>query len=659
MLRSHGLAVALATGVSAAAIDVLSGVLSGGFWSSLAMAASAAIVLGLFVFLALTLGGLLSFWERRDGSGSNSLSHLTAAALLTTSFAAFMILKFATSRMGFDRTILEALACALPLIGWVLARFVAHRPRLRALAFAFPYWLVATALFEWLRRFPDASGRLPPMLLLSGYVVAMALGAVVALTSGRSGRVERGLVVLASVIAVAPLGASMTNRKGNPAAASMDAPRLVKRVILITVDTLRADAVSGAVTPRLQELSRDSLIFTNAISPAPWTLPAVSSLMTGVSPDVHGGTSVLSKVSSRFETLAERLEGAGYLTAALGSNPVLLPERNLGQGFMEYDFYPRLTSLKSLGAALLKRIWPEEFRLNVSDQDITELALAWVREHRSYDFFLWVHYIGPHQPYSPSPQFSPPSVPPPGMESTFGKFRQVRLGLFVPDATQRAWIQELYRGDVRSTDREVGVFIDGLRDIGLYDDSLIVMTSDHGEEFWEHDGFEHGHTLYQELLAVPLMIKAPGSQRKGAVSGFVSTERVMATVLEACGVRYEPQDIAPPLPLRDAPDTRPEPVVSSFPLYYEDRIAVRFERYWYIRSLLTDVEELYDLEKDAKEQFSIAQSAQQELQRARDLLVGWKERTRALRELYSMEVTERIPLEPRTEQMLRALGYVQ
>ncbi|MGH9335307.1 MAG: sulfatase family protein, partial [Vicinamibacteria bacterium] len=325
----------------------------------------------------------------------------------------------------------------------------------------------------------------------------------------------------------------------------------------------------------------------------------------------------------------------------------------------EYEIYPRSRLLKSLGATVLARIWPTEFRTNVSDGDISDLALDWVREQKASDFFLWVHYFDPHHPYMPPPKFRPGSTPPPQMGPRFREFREVRQGIFVPNADQRAWIQELYRGEVRSTDRHLGTLIDGLRDLGLYDDSLIVITSDHGEEFWEHEGLEHGHSLYREVLAVPLMIKFPGSQTKGEVSDFVSTERVMATVLDACGIRYAPQDVAPPLLLRDGVETHAEPVVSTAPLYYENRIAVRFERYWYIHSLLTDLEELYDLEKDAEERFSIAESAPEELQRARNVLAGWSDRMSALRQLYSIERTNEILLNPSTEESLRSLGYIQ
>jgi arylsulfatase A-like enzyme len=242
------------------------------------------------------------------------------------------------------------------------------------------------------------------------------------------------------------------------------------------------------------------------------------------------------------------------------------------------------------------------------------------------------------------------------VQKGFGRFREVRQGTFSPDAEQRAWIRELYHGEVRSTDENVGALLEGLRELELYDDSLIVLTSDHGEEFWEHDGFEHGHTLYRELLEVPLIVKAPGSRARNEVQGIVSTEQVMSTVLEHCGIEYDRQNLARALSLRS---NEQELVVSGGPLYFEDRVAARFGPFWYIHSLVSDREELYNLETDPVQQSSIAESAPNEIQQARSMLVKWHERMKQVKQVYQTEGTQDLELNPGTIERLRSLGYIQ
>jgi arylsulfatase A-like enzyme len=582
--------------------------------------------------------------------------------ILTTGFAARAILEHASSRSGLERTLLEVIACATPVMALVAVQTWYHRvsDKARSLALALPFCFVLVAALEWLRRFPEESVRIPSSLLLLSYPVAIGCAIALVLMYGRSGRVQSTVNGLAVALALLPVGGLLHRGIDRPPASNGDGQsRRVSKIVLITVDTLRADAVRSELTPEIDEFSREAVVFTKAISPAPWTLPAISSLMTGLNPAVHGRTHPRSTMSPRFVTLAEKLQEAGYLTGSIGRNTFLLPERNLDQGFLHYEFYPRSNVMKSLGAALLRRIWPTEFRLDVSDAEITERALDWISDHRTSDFFLWVHYFGPHQPYLPPDPFRPRGVPPAGVQNGFDRFRAVRQGTFSPDAEQRAWIKELYHAEVRSADQNVGALLEGLRELKLYEGSLILFTSDHGEEFWEHDGFEHGHTLYRELLEVPLIIKAPGSRVRNEVKNVVSTEQIMSTVLEDCGIEYDRRYLAPALFLRSDQQEQQELVVSGGPLYFEERVAARFGSYWYIRSLVSGREELYNMESDPDQQSSIAESAPDEVQRARSMLVKWHEGIEPIKRVYQTEETEEIQLSPGTRDRLRSLGYIQ
>ncbi|MCA9573630.1 MAG: sulfatase-like hydrolase/transferase, partial [Myxococcales bacterium] len=162
-------------------------------------------------------------------------------------------------------------------------------------------------------------------------------------------------------------------------------------------------------------------------------------------------------------------------------------------------------------------------------------GLAWLDAGGDAPSFLWLHYFDVHQPYTPAPRFRPAGEPPPGVGWRFDRFREVRSGHFVPDEAQRDWIARLYLAEVRQLDAELGRLLDALRARGRYDDALIVLVSDHGEELWDHGGFEHGHTVHDELLRVPLFVKLPGARHAGVVRGPVSIEAVAPTVLALCG----------------------------------------------------------------------------------------------------------------------------
>ncbi|MCH7872423.1 MAG: sulfatase-like hydrolase/transferase, partial [Planctomycetes bacterium] len=284
----------------------------------------------------------------------------------------------------------------------------------------------------------------------------------------------------------------------------------IKRVILLTVDTLRADALrvysDGAPpTPNLSALAADSVVFDEAVSPAPWTLPAFSSIMTGLSPTVHQAIRSTSRLPD-VPTLAERMRASGYRTAAIGKNPYLLPLFGLSRGFERYEMYPAPGG-RSLGRALLGWAFPERFALDVTTDGITRKAVRWLTENRERRFFLWLHYFDPHVPYEPPSAYLPKSTPPERIGTSFEDTARLREGYFVPTREEIEWLRGLYHAEVRYVDDNIGVLMAALKRLGIYEETLIVFTSDHGEEFAEHGGYDHGHTLYDELVRVPLFVK--------------------------------------------------------------------------------------------------------------------------------------------------------
>ncbi|UCG70932.1 MAG: sulfatase-like hydrolase/transferase, partial [Thermoplasmata archaeon] len=414
-------------------------------------------------------------------------------------------------------------------------------------------------------------------------------------------------------------------------------------------------------------LGRDGILFTKAISPSPWTLPSVASIMTGLSPSVHMTIGRESKLQDSFRTLAEYMLDAGYFTAAIGSNDFLTSRRNIAQGFIEYNFFPKPSIGKSFGARLLKRVVPSRFRAKVSTHDLTKLACHWIEENYERDFFLWIHYFDPHLPYAPPLDFIKKSAPPQAIGTNFSKLDEVRGGYFVPSLAERDWIRELYGSEVRYVDNSLGSLLDTLKRLNLYEESLIIFTSDHGEEFWEHGGFEHGHTLYNEVLWVPLMIKPPLSVSKKlakkVVSQVITTTSITPTILDICRIGYEKGFLsaAPLSPLweMNSDGFKPGPIISTGQLYYEDQESVIFDGLKYIRSLVTNHEELYDLASDPKEKNCIASLFPNKTQRIGYILREHKETAKKLRKHYGIFKKETIEVDKETIERLKSLGYVQ
>ncbi|HSN87381.1 MAG TPA: sulfatase, partial [Thermoanaerobaculia bacterium] len=407
----------------------------------------------------------------------------------------------------------------------------------------------------------------------------------------------------------------------------------VPRVLLLSIDTLRPDALSSfggqeIRTPHLDALAGDSLTFTRAYSTASWTLPAMASVMTGVSPQVHGALHTRSRVPDGLPTLAETLRRAGYRTSAFVSSTVLGPPANLTQGFDEYRPYPGPWLGRSLGATVL-RSRLSRFRADETPPpDLTDDVTDWLHEQREAPFFLWVHFFDPHAPYGPPRRY---------LKDLQGRTRfegwdeeAIRAGTWVPTAAERDRIRQLYLGEVRWVDDAVGRFLGELKRRKLYDDTLVVLVSDHGEEFWEHDSYGHGHTLYDELLHVPLLVKLPRSARSGRIATPVYTASIFSTILEACAL---PPPLGYPAAaslLRPAGD---RPLHALGLNRFEDRQSVRFGRFKYIRWATSGREELYDLQRDPGEKKNLGVSAPAGLEEGRRLLENFEAEGRKARQL--------------------------
>jgi len=429
----------------------------------------------------------------------------------------------------------------------------------------------------------------------------------------------------------------------------------IKHIILLSVDTLRPDFLScynsdGVNTENIDKLSKDGVLFKNAYAPGPWTLPSFASIMTGLSPYVHMATGKFDKLPSACPTIAEYMRDVGYLTSAIGSNSMLRPATNVSQGFIEYDFFPKFNSL---GVRILKKLF-KKLSGGISTRALTDLAINWLDENKEKDFFLWIHYFDPHRPYTPPDEF---------------KLVQDVKSEQKAESPAKAYHREeenLYKGEIRYIDHNIGKLINSLKKLGIYKSSLIVFTSDHGEEFWEHGYYDHGHTLYNELLRVPLIIKPPNSTQKRTVEANISTEDIMPTILELCKVKYKKEYISgatlTPLWGNNAKAYTSRAVVSSGLLYveeYGDGESVVFGDMKYIRFFKKNNEKLYNLRDDPMENTSIIASHAKQVKQAKNILKAEKKKAKRLKRYYHIKAGEKVAINQDTVQSLKSLGYMQ
>lgn len=537
---------------------------------------------------------------------------------------------------------------------------------IRAVLLALPLLLGSGFLFTWgwaFRRAPAPADS--PTVWVTAFSITGALVVVAALYLARWACVERWLGALALLLAVAPVGVRLFDGSRPPSPAPAARIRAIHKILFLSIDTLRADAVSALNstaprTPSLDSLASDSVVFTRAYSPAPWTLPSFVSMMTGVAPGVHGVKSPAHRMPDTLPTLAEQLRESGYVTAAIGHNPWLRPEHGISRGFGSYDMCPRDEYGGSFGSRLLARLFPDRLKPTLTTPEITRFAADWLREHARDDFFLWLHYFKPHGPYEPPAAHRPQESPPPGMSYRFGEAPAIRMGSLVITPPQRSWVRKLYEGEVRFVDENVGRITAELKRLGIYDETLIVLVSDHGEEFWEHGSFEHGHTLYEELIRIPLFIKLPGQGPTIRENRRVSSGSIYATVLDLCGVKNDPRwhsyrSLAPLLRDGFLGDSQ---ILSDSPLYYEDREAWIQGSTKCIHFRVTDRVEIFDLERDPNEQRDLSMTSPARVREALEHLAAAHKSAEALREHYRIKGEFRSVINPEGLDQLRSLGYV-
>jgi arylsulfatase A-like enzyme len=450
--------------------------------------------------------------------------------------------------------------------------------------------------------------------------------------SSASPRLAPGVgAALAAVLAILP---SCTDASRPP------------NLLLISIDTLRADRLGcygygRPTTPFLDRQAERGVLFEDASATSSWTYPSHASLFTGLYPSRNGATQLKSRVRTEVTMLAEQLAARGYRVDGVVSSTLFLGY-GLERGFEDLE--------------LVEPGGPEP-------SSVTTKAIEWLRASaRERPFFLLVHYLDPHSDYSSLPEFEAPFREPyegPATGRSEQLFQHVQ-GYLRFDADDARHLSNLYDAGVRQQDAELEKLFAYLAEAGLAEETVIVLTSDHGEEFLEHGGVMHGLAQYEESVRVPLLFFGPGVPAGVRVPTPVSLVDVLPTVLELLALPLPPDldglSLRPSWQAAGAPERAlfveadlDPPGPGARTMVPGDDLAVRRGRYKLVLDPTSENARLFDLVADPRETRDVA-GDQAEIARA---LGEELKRFRARR-------AESLPTEPLDAadlEKLEALGY--
>jgi len=331
-------------------------------------------------------------------------------------------------------------------------------------------------------------------------------------------------------------------------------------VVVVVLDTVRRDVAelspSGvSFTPNLDRLASEGTTFTNAWATGPWTVPSHASMLTGLLPSSHGCTGYSTFLSDERRTVAEHLADGGYETVAFFSNP-WLTDRMSGM-------------LRGFDMRYVETGHDDTHIFNIVDQggkETSENIAEWL-DGRSDDrpFLLFVNFLEPHLPYSPPEEVRReflPDLPPRSIITTEWAL-EFNAGVHNPETVDWERVIRLYLGDVATADAYLGGVLQELEKHGLYDNTAIIVTSDHGENLGDNGYMDHQFGLFETLLAVPLVIRTPGQVEPAVRKDPAMLTDVFPTVLELAGLEVPP-DLLHARSLLGEPIHDERPVIAEY-----------------------------------------------------------------------------------------------
>ena len=409
-------------------------------------------------------------------------------------------------------------------------------------------------------------------------------------------------------------------------------PKPNANILIISFDALRADALGlygfdRPTSPRLDAFSQRCLVFDRAYTAAPVTPTSFASAFTGLLPHrvFHDWDLVWR------DTLASRFAESGYVTGAFFNNLQLSVERNFHTGFDTYEVYR-----------------------SVPDEEVVESSLAWLGEHREEKIFAWIHFLSPHSPYDARDMASHLYEP-----EYEGRFQRTSTGKFeTDDPAEIRRLRTLYDGEVLYADGLFGQLLDGLEANGFLDDSIVLVTSDHGEEFMEHGGFQHDR-LTEEHVRIPLLLYHPDLETPGRSQILASNLDLFPTLLGLAGIDADVTTDGRDLRRLS---TEPDRVVGVSQTGATDRwLSLRSGSQKLILTCMPETATaLYDLERDPGELVDLSDESPADVARLReelDAIMGGEACSAMQAAVRGVDATRGLPQD--TIDALRELGYLE
>lgn len=450
-----------------------------------------------------------------------------------------------------------------------------------------------------------------------------------------------------------------------------------KNIVLVTIDTLRADHLgcygyARATSPSIDALAADGILFKNALAQWPKTTPSFASMLTGLYPHSNGIERACGLiVDSRFTLLAERLRDAGYRTIGVVTNPNLGREFGFDQGFESYfevfkgDKAPKEAHLPG----------PSSNSRRVSELALWELS----KIDRAEPVFLWVHYTDPHAPYSPpdvykqrfvgDKWFDEVSVAPflsPEHDRDYNAIGGINSHVRIGDEQRIGYYVAQYDAAIFTVDEQINQLLKRMRDDGWLDDAMVALTADHGEGLGDHGlFFEHGPLPYNDCAHVPFVLHLPGLSARQVIEEPVAMLDLVPTMLDWLGFEPDPAlEGRSLLPLLRGEDVQSQPVFMGSGYSKNYQRTVRMGKWKLIhvpdpadRENMTGSEfELYDIDADPGELRNLAAEQPKIVAAMEQALMNWVEAGKAKAAGEALAPTK---LDPETERMLRALGYLR
>ncbi len=298
-----------------------------------------------------------------------------------------------------------------------------------------------------------------------------------------------------------------------------------QNVIIISIDTLRADRLGcygyeRPTSPFLDCFAASGTLFENAVAQAPWTLPSHTTMLTGKFPHRNGVVDESKKLSRNVPTLAAMLSDRGFITGAFVNSHWISAAQGLDQGFL--TFKPFKETIGNMGKA------------------ITTQAVDWLKQYSKKPFFLFIHYYDVHSSYSPDPRYRAMFTRPYSgtADGSTGELLAVRDGTHAYSDEDVGHVSDLYDAEIRQLDDQLKRLFGHVRDLDLDKNTLVVITSDHGEEFMEHGCVLHGRTMYSEIINVPLVMRGPGVPENRRVEELAMVADIVPTALARLGIDH-------------------------------------------------------------------------------------------------------------------------